>query len=81
MNDKSENGFIMTGGTENMNEKKNWQPKIAGIFLILLGYFFGGKYPQKRDIVMAIGYSNFWVCLHGQRERQERIIRESLVFS
>lgn len=46
MNDKSENGFIMTGGTENMNEKKNWQPKIAGIFLILLGYFFGGNSPK-----------------------------------
>lgn len=41
MNDKSEIGFIMTGGTENMNEKKNWKSKIAGIILILLGCFLG----------------------------------------
>lgn len=43
MNDKSESGFIMIGGTEHMDEKRNWQSKIAGIILILLGYFLGGN--------------------------------------
>lgn len=43
MNDKSESGFIMIGGKEHMDEKRNWQSKIAGIFLILLGYFLGGN--------------------------------------
>ena len=67
MNDNSEVGFIMIGGTEHMDEKRNWQTKIAGIFLILLGYFLGGNAP-KTGYCYAIGYSNFWACLHGQRE-------------
>ena len=46
MNDNSEVGFIMIGGTEHMDEKRNWQSKIAGIFLILLGYFLGGNAPK-----------------------------------
>ena len=50
-----------------MDEKRNWQTKIAGIFLILLGYFLGGNAP-KTGYCYAIGYSNFWACLHGQRE-------------
>ena len=36
----------MIGGTEHMDEKRNWQSKIAGIFLILLGYFLGGNAPK-----------------------------------
>lgn len=32
MNDKSENGFIMTGGTENMNEKRTGNQKLQGYF-------------------------------------------------
>lgn len=46
MNDKSEIGFIMIGDTKDMDEKRNWQSKIAGIILILLGYFFGGNAPK-----------------------------------